>query len=977
MAPKTEETAGAPTTQPPAETQKQCTCGTTDGTHTAECALYVKPEETKSEETTPTEEKKCNCTPVDGVHAETCPLYVEPKETQPQCTCGTTDGTHAEGCPLYVEPEGKDFASMTDAELYSYLKQLNSDAEVEAFLKQLPEDRLNSLMAYAAEQEPFVVPKTVVFTKAGPFMPPVNASRLVRRAAFRAFAQTATDNGLELSKSAKANNDGTYTIRMEAYTTGTVTSSTKTIPVDIVLVLDQSGSMAYDFNGNSTNTNTARRQYAMKEAVNNFIDKVAEKYSDEADHRMSIVTFGSDASTRQGWTYVNPSGNPSGKNTLQGIISGLDDTPSGATNVAAGMKQAETLMGNGYSYNGRNTTRQKVVIVFTDGIPTTESSFDTSVADGAISSAKHLKDSGATIYTIGIFGGADPSQLHADSVNGNVGEYWDGLRVLIFGDVTKLSIPAANRFMNYLSSNFLDAENVGLRHLDFAIFGAAYERFTITQNYNRSNTGYYLTAKDSESLNSIFQTISNNIQTANIDLGSQTVVKDTVSKYFNLPANASDIRLYTAAAKADGTFENAVAAPNGVIATIDGTAVSVSGFDFNENFVSKTVKTDGTYGKKLIIEFEVTPKDEFIGGNDVPTNDWQNTAVYDKTGAEVEKFADAATTPTVNVPIKDPVFTVNDKTIYEGNSVTVSGLYILPDTTGWAYDYVNVTKNVTKGAEGVETDTVSPTDCTDYNVKVTYAPKTNGRNSVGTANAMTGKSTVLTAKVHVLKPTVTATINDVQKFYGESYTLGDGANGLVSAVWADASTDHTSIPPVEGTAPYVAENLSLTYSATDFNGTVPKHDFDVTVKVMNGDNEITGAVITTTCDVTDSSCETSEKDGKYTVHVKTCQLTITKNGGADGEPYVFTVNKNNEKYSEVTIVGNDRVTIYELPVGTYTIEEDTDWSWRYPSPTYSGSSVTLDKDQTSNTITCTNTKAKNYWLNGYSVVVKNIFGVNS
>ena len=495
-------------------------------------------------------------------------------------------------------------------------------------------------------------------------------------------------------------------------------------------------------------------------------------------------------------------------------------------------------------------------------------------------------------------------------------------------------------------------------------------KYAITANYARTSSSYYLTAKDSESLNSIFQTISNNIQTANIDLGSQTVVKDTVTEYFNLPKNTSGIRLYTADAKADGSFEDDAPAPEYVTATVNNGAVFVTGFDFNANFVSKNDKGGGDYGRKLIIEFEVTPKEEFIGGNDVPTNDWENTAVYDKNGSEVEKFADATTTPTVNVPIKDPEFTVNDKTIYEGNSVTVSDLYTLPDTNGWAYDYVKVTK----GAEGVEADTVSPTDCTDYNVKVTYAPKTNGSNSKGTPNAMTGESTELTAKVHVLKPTVTATINDVQKFYGESYTLGDDANGQISAEWKDANAEHTSIPEVEGTAPYVTENLSLTYIATGFNGTVPKHDFDVTVKVMNGDTEITGAVITTTCSVTGSSCKTPDTDGKYTVHVKTCQLTITKTGGADGEPYVFTVNKNNEKYSEVTIVGNDRVTIYELPVGTYTIEEDAGWSWRY-NPTY-GNSASLTANSPNGTITCTNSSnGKIYWLNGYSNVVENIFGV--
>ena len=459
-----------------------------------------------------------------------------------------------------------------------------------------------------------------------------------------------------------------------------------------------------------------------------------------------------------------------------------------------------------------------------------------------------------------------------------------------------------------------------------------------------------------------------NIQTANIDLGSETVIKDTVSPYFDLPAGASDIKLYTAAAKADGTFEERVAA-TGLTPKIVGNAVTVTGFDFNANFVSTNKKSDDTYGKKLIIEFKVTPKAEFIGGNDVPTNDWQNTGVYDKSGAEVEKFADATTTPTVNVPIKTPEFTANNKTIYEGNSTDVSGLYTLPVTTGWQYDYVKVTA----GANDVAGETVSPTDCTNYTVKVTYAPKTEGTQSKGTPNAMTGKSTEQTATVHVLKPTVTATVNDVQKYYGESYTLGDDANGSVTVIWEDKTEGHTDIPEVEGTAPYVSENLSLTYSATGFNGTVPKHDFDVTVKVMNGNTEITGAVITTTCNVTDSGCTTSDTDGKYTVHVKTCQLTITKNGGNANEPYVFTVFKDNEKYSEVTVMGGGSKTICELPVGTYTIVEDTGWSWRYNAD--NGSSASLTARNSSGTITCTNAKTNDYWLNGFSAVVKNIFGI--
>ena len=71
-------------------------------------------------------------------------------------------------------------------------------------------------------------------------------------------------------------------------------------------------------------------------------------------------------------------------------------------------------------------------------------------------------------------------------------------------------------------------------------------------------------------------------------------------------------------------------------------------------------------------------------------------------------------------------------------------------------------------------------------------------------------------------------------------------------------------------------------------------------------------------------------------------------------------------------MGNHSETIYELPVGTYTIEEDTNWSWRY-TPSI-GNGVSLTADSREGNISCDNTKQKKYWLNGFSSVVQNIFG---
>lgn len=215
--------------------------------------------------------------------------------------------------------------------------------------------------------------------------------------------------------------DGNYTIQMTAQATGKEVETTKPVPMDIVLVLDQSGSMAYDFNGNSTNNNEARRQYAMKAAVNSFIGEVADKYSTDADHHMAIVIFSDDAETLAGWTAVNSDG----ADALTSEISDLPKEPEGATNVGAGMELAQALMDND-AYTGDNTDRQKTVIVFTDGVPTTKTRFNVDVANKALEIAQNMKNDGVSIYTIGVFSGADIKQLYGKGCNGNVGDKWGG-----------------------------------------------------------------------------------------------------------------------------------------------------------------------------------------------------------------------------------------------------------------------------------------------------------------------------------------------------------------------------------------------------------------------------------------------------------------------------------------------------------------------------------------------------------------------
>ena len=798
----------------------------------------------------------CTCPDVEGVdktaedyvHAKDCPLYV------PVCTCEGTEEekaaegfVHAEGCDFYVAPVDPNaelyekLMATTTAEEFLALVEGMSEEDEKAFSDSLSAEQLEALRAHIQEIAPAeeaTPPQTVTFTDAGPFMPPVAVQTVRRllRSAPNLLAKE-QDNGLVTTKTATLNPDGTYTISIESYTTGTVTTSTKTTPVDIVLVLDQSGSMCFSFAGDKNGSN--ERQTAMKQAVNNFISAVNEKYSNDADHRMALVKFGSGASTLLGWTAVNDAG----KEALQGAINDLPAGPAGATDVAAGMGEAVALMGDRYNYTGANTSRQKVVIVFTDGVPTTSRDFSTSVASNAIASAKGLKDAGVTIYSIGIFSGANPNELYGSTgfehnSDGTVGSNWDEFDWWGLVDIRNVDVPAGNRFLNYISSNFKNAYEVGIAEYKNSFIGIGYYVWKITRNFSRDSSEYYLTADNANSLNTIFQTISENIQTPTISLGSETVVKDIVSPHFTIPSNTSDVKVYVADATSASGATWATRKETDLTPDVNGSTIIVTGFDFNENFVSDKAKEDGSFGKKLIIEFNVTRKEGFLGGNAVPTNGTES-GVYDKDGTLVEAFD----IPTVDLPIHYR-FSTTDQTIYLGEKADLTRLSssdIVPDGNNNAF--VNIRYTVT-----------DPTG-----------------NVVGEMTIPAGQTS------------------------GEWTWTPDAAPAL------EKDTEYTikcvvspSIPKVGGVANW-------------------------------------------------------EETKPATVYVKTCTLTITKQGSQDdNQGFIFKVT--GPKAFTVSVQGNRSVTIAGLPIGSYTVTEDG-WSWRYSAdgektaeltPTAPAGSVTVN-----------------------------------
>lgn len=753
--------------------------------------------------------------------------------------------------------------------------------------------------------------------------------------------------------------------------------------------------------GSSPDTQFYRRDYsssagdtrlnALKNAATTFANAVATKAAgedgdinapaDNVNHRIAVVGFAS--GQRYNGTNYNYNNTEVfvGSNqyrygtAAQGQYGNAFqnmNTSTGVGNVSASIEALSadggTLtnlgleMGNGiFGANpiAEGEKRNRVVIVFSDGVPGW-SGYDSDTANSAITQAGTAKNTyGATVYTIGIFPGADATS--AGNQNGNETE-------------------KANWFMQRVSSN--------------------------TQ-YPQSPS-YYLSAADAGTLNSIFQQISNQIETggAETTLGSETVVKDIISPYFTLPAGttASGIRIDTYACTGkDGntyTWSGTSGGPGGATATVDGDQVSVTGFDFSENWCGTETDAQGNStvrGNKLVISFEVSPKSGFLGGNEVITN--ASAGIYENGSAQTPVMTFEQ--PKVNVPIQDVTVTATDKNVYlkgevtadqlkDGSEISVGDVKLdlskATDTDKpygldpWQTEYVDITVTVKDKDGNVISDKLENlTEDTTYTVEVTVAPKTVGTSTPANGDAATAKTGANdpAANIYVFKPELT--FKDSSAYYGESVPTNNdySSNKVGLETWKHGDTASTDAGvTMLGTKP----TLDISYTPDESkleSGKYTKQDVPVAATVKIGTENVNEHTTFVHQDCT-TACgwETPATPGApaFLIHIQTCTLNITKQGGAADESYVFDVFKDGVKYSEVTVWGNGTETLVELPIGTYTISENTGWSWRYSAN--NGGSAALTEQNPTGSIACTNTKNNNQWLNGFSEVVRNIFGTN-
>lgn len=762
------------------------------------------------------------------------------------------------------------------------------------------------------------------------------------------------------------------------YTPDTVYTYTYTDSAGVVQTIDTSTGANTKFTPafyqrSTTTSGGGSRLNALKSAANAFANAVAAKAAGpdgNINHRIAVVGYAdtdwnygyntgvfigstlnryeSDAARVYG-TALQDMRTTGGKNNVTASLNALQ--ASGATRTDYGLTMANGILNA--NPVPQNETRNRVVIVFTDGSPTDSNGFKRNVANAAINKANAIKDSGTTVYSIGIFSGADASSAGTKPT----------------GDLRNNSsqlTAACNWFMQQVSSN----------------------------NGTPRYPSYYLSAGDAASLNNIFQQISNNITTGGTTstLTSDAVVKDIISPQFTLPedATASSITLetYRCTGKngSDYTWSKNADAM-GAKASISGDQVNVTGFNFSENYVGTVTEGNSvTYrGHKLVISFKVQPKADFLGGNDVPTN--ASAGIYENASAQTPVITFER--PTVNVPIEDVTVTATDKNVYlkgevtaaqlqEGAGVTVGGValdltkenYGLAD---WQTEYVDIAVTVkdAKGNTVPDTGLTNLIDDTTYTIAVTVKPKNVAApTSSGTpATAKTGNAPA--AKINVFKPELT--FQDSVAYYGDNAPVYSTTN-KVGEVWKHGETVSTNVTMLLDTAPELDISYTTEAGKIVADKINTKQDIPVAVSVnidstpVNNYTTFVHQNCTPACGWT---AATTPGNPAFLLHVKTCTLNITKQGGAANEPYVFNVFKDGVKYSEVTIVGNGTETIVELPVGKYTIQENSAWSWRYNAN--NGSEAALSAANPTGTITCTNTLKNNYWLNGFSQVVKNIF----
>ncbi len=484
--------------------------------------------------------------------------------------------------------------------------------------------------------------------------------------------QSDGNNGVKVIKTAtpKEDGNGEATIDMEAYVTGTVTSTTQSTPLDIVLVLDQSGSMAGD------------RLEGLKTAVTNFINTItADATKHNVDHRIAVVGFAGGEYHIDTYYYANTelfvgarqynykkdgkestdnsNGNlaanhytdafqtvtdETGKSNLTQSIDSL--AAKGGTHPELGMEMANGIFAANPVETG---TRQRIVVMFTDGNPgdSSDGKFDKNVANATVAQAYKTKRTyGATVYTVGLI--SNPGDKVKNFLSKVSSNYPDAqtYEKYTYSPVYKGDLDLRSKYYvqkydgDYAEVQYYDGwgwyagdilcipkEN---KNDETVVHRQFYSRQETT---TAQDTKYYMHTGDAGELNKIFTNIAQDTTHASVVVGDTSEMRDELSNFFVFDGitwdenNVVTSGVTVKKVAAQGSENEPAWASEGTNITSDvtvkvvGDKITVTGFDYSsdENCV---VKTDtGWQGNKLVLSFDVKPN--------VNCYDWKEEKNYD------------------------------------------------------------------------------------------------------------------------------------------------------------------------------------------------------------------------------------------------------------------------------------------------------------------------------------------------------------
>lgn len=811
------------------------------------------------------------------------------------------------------------------------------------------------------------------FQGVGPFMTYFPGSSTVRKAPMlRAAAKDTSDgasNAVDVTKTATATDvkdaaeNPVYQIDLTAAAKSNIVTHTKAC--DIVLVLDRSGSMNFHMDGDHGNlfeSDTSKeRVKALAASVNAFLTTIQES---SPDSRVAIVSYAGDATIDSNLVSVtDPSDSKNVNPVLTTVVNGLENRCNGGTQSGKGLQQAVNIF-NSVEKSDPNYDNTRVTVLFTDGKPGdsdwsgTDEGYD--VAQQSVHWSTILKHAKGDTFNLQAnvegqdfygqrfpwyspkYGVSNYSDFQKGSANKDDWN-WTGCGSTVYS--VGLGLKASdgensegckiNEYMYRVSSHRPDGSHVDNNRVNEWELGKdSWEGlYTDARTRNHEN-GYYLTTDNAAELQRIFTQIAQQTGEAVKDV----TIRDEISESF-VPCDAAG-NAYTVGdtITSNGKTGTVRQEANGNY-YIEWTKVTLTPEQVDSNKV--VTKPAETFQSTLYVK----PRDGFLGGNNVPTNG-TGSGVYTDGGEQIKLFPQ----PEVNVPIKLDAQNVT-KNIYYGNPApTPADLTQTADLADWQTGYVNINYTVDK-------NTISNTEDGTYQVTMTVSPKYSGDNADGTVQ--TEQTKTVTSTVNVYKPEITFKDSIIDYNTTPNYAT----DNLGGVVWKH---EGTAADPANMTG----EEPALAYSY-DPEASAFTQDTGVKVTVSANGETLPADVVTFQHDpCTFPGCKyTDGCDYQFYVHIKVFDLTIVKAAADDSKPidedqtFVFHVKgKNNNVDMQVVITGANKQVIKNLPVGEYTITEDTSWSWKY-TPVDNNQSVMEENIQDgAATVTFENENKGTNWL---------------